>query len=171
MSKQLTKSQANAMWTDLRGHFVNAEKCVAEIIANKAWVPLGYPSFAAAWADRMQGVPLATDSVRAHVVYAMVEANLTDDEVLEATGIGSQVGPRSIEALRRQHDLGVPPDLATTRVRAHVRSAPSSPRFVRVALEPDEYEEFRALAKELDTDPTSLATSIIRERIAQGVMV
>ena len=170
MSARADKEAARKLWDDLRGHFANAEKSITKIIETKAWEPLGYASFAEAWADKMQGVPLATDSIRAHVVYAMFECGLTDKAVMEATGIGSQVGPRTIEGLRRQRAAGVPPEMATTRVRAHLRCSPSAPHIVHVSLGPDEYDEFRALAKRLDTDPTSLATSLIRERIASGVM-
>jgi len=167
--KQLSKTQALKMWANLRGHFVSAEKAIAEIIAAKAWEPLGFASFAEAWADRMQGVPLATDSIRAHVVYAMVEAGLDDAAVLAATGIGSQVGPRSVSALRRQKAAGVPAGMASTRVRAHTRCKPSQPHIVRVSLQPSEYEAFRALSAELRTDPGELAAGLIREYLRRQV--
>lgn len=160
---EMTKSQALEMWANLRGHFVNAEKAIAVIIEAKAWEPLGFASFAEAWADRMQGVPLATDSIRAHVVYAMFEAGLDDAAVLSATGIGSQIGPRSVDALRRQKAAGVPAGMASTRVRTHLRCKPSAPRFVHVALHPDEYDRFRAMAKGLDIEPASLAAGLIRD--------
>lgn len=169
MSKQLTKAQALRMWTDLRGHFVNAETAIAEIIATKAWEPLGFASFAEAWADRMQGVPLATDSIRAHVVYAMFEVGLDDAAVLAATGIGSQVGPRSVAALRRQRSAGVPAGMASTRVRSHMRCKPSQPHIVHVSLQPSEYESFRSLAAELRADPAELAAGLIREYLKRQV--
>lgn len=164
----ITKAQAVSLWDDLRGHMVNAEACIAEIVATKAWEPLGYLSFADAWAARMQGVPLATDGMKAHVVYALIESGLDDAGVLGATGIGSRVGPASVEALRRQKSAGVPPDLATTRVRSHLRKQPGSPRMVHVRLSEVEYLEFKALALSLDADAATLAAQLIRDYLAQG---
>lgn len=167
--EQLSKTQALKMWANLRGHFVNAEKAITEIIAAKAWEPLGFASFAEAWADRLQGIPLATDSIRAHVVYAMVEAGLDDAAVLAATGIGSQVGPRSVAELRRQKAAGVPAGMASTRVRSHMRCKPSRPGIVHVPLQPSEYARFRALSAELRTDPGELAAGLIREYLKRQV--
>ena len=167
----LSKKQALAMWNDLRGHFVNAEKAIAAIIDAKAWEPLGFASFAEAWADRMQGVPLATDSIRAHVVYAMFESGLDNAGVLAATGLGSQVGPRSIETLRRQKDAGVPAGMASTRVRGHFRSNPCRPRIVHVQLQPAEYDRFRAISKESGIDPACLAAKLICDYIGKKATV
>lgn len=165
----ITKAAAGKMWDELRGHLVNAEKCIAKIIDAKAWEPLGYTSFAEAWAARMQGVPLATDVMRAHVVYAMFDAGLDDAEVLDATGIGSQVGPRSVAALRRQKAAGVPPELASTRVKAHYRKKPGAPRTVHVELTEREYAAFREYAESQELDTASLAAQLIRAYIEQGM--
>lgn len=74
--RTVTAEQASALWADLRGSFINAEKRIVEIIELKAWEPLGFESFAEAWASKMHGIRLATEEVRAHVVYADVERNL-----------------------------------------------------------------------------------------------
>ena len=161
--RTLTPAQATKLWSDLRGHFVNAEKKIIEIIEARAWEPLGFESFAEAWASKMQGVPLATDAVRAHVVYAMLDGGLTDSEVLDATGIGSQIGPNSVDALRRQRSNGVPASSASTRVRSHIRRNPSAPRTVHVQLSADEYAAFRECAAERESDTATLAAQLIRE--------
>lgn len=168
--KKLTKAQASNMWTELRSHFVNAEEAIAAIIESKAWEPLGYSSFAAAWAERMDGVPLATDAARAHVVYALFDCGLTDQQALEATGIGSRVGPAAIKRLREQKESGVSADLATTRVRSHYRGRPTAPRTVHVPLSAGEYSEFRDAAAEQELDTGSLAALIIREYLNKAMV-
>ncbi|MEA1796714.1 hypothetical protein [Rhodococcus qingshengii] len=156
-------SNAEQLWSDLRGHFANAQEIISEIIATKAWEPLGYSTFAEAWTDRMAGVPLATEVVRAHVVYALFDDGLSEEEAVQALGIGSRVGISAAKRLKEQHELGVPAALASTRVRSHFRNKPSPPKTIHVELSPDEYAEFKAIAIAREMDVAELASVAVRE--------
>lgn len=160
----MTKKTARKLFDDLRSGFINQERLIKEIISTKAWEDLGYETFVDAWNVEMKGVPLATEGLRAHVVYAMFDEGLNTDEVISSLGVGSRVGPRSVEVLKRQHRNGVPAALATTRVREHDRrTPPDEPRTVHVRLTPDEYASLKALAAHQDTDPAEVVAELIRE--------
>lgn len=159
-----TKKQADQLWSSLSSALVKAGDAIQKIVQARAWEPLGYSSFAEAWADRMSGVPLAAE-MRAHVVYQMFADGLDDDQVAEAVGAGSGVGPASIANFRRERSNGVPPDLArgrTTHVNEHYRKPPRPPQFFHVQFDPDEYDGFKALAKKYDLDIQKFTENAIR---------
>lgn len=167
-------ARANALWDELRSLLVRLEDVVDRIIEERAWEPLGYRDFAEAWADRMQGTRLATARQAATVVYALLDAGQTRDEITETLGPGSGVGPAKVEVLARQHSNGVPAALATTSirhnptvVRSHYRDAPSRPRTLHVELTEDEYAHLKALCEKRGLDPASEAQAAVRALIAR----
>lgn len=163
MSK-LTKKASAALWDELREGFINIEQTIIKIIEAKAWEPLGYESFAEAWADRMDGVRLAGE-VRAHVVYAMLAEGENAENISSNTGIG--VG--SVKDLKRQKSNGVPPEAATL-VRQHTRGQQRPPYRLIVEFSPEEREEFSEACKVYGLDMTAEATEAVRahfERLAQ----
>jgi hypothetical protein len=137
---------AEALWSDLRSALANFDRVLAQIITARAWEPLGYDTFAQAWADRMRGTRLGTASMAAHVVYALIEDGLDREQALLTLGPSSGVGPAKYDVLARQHDAGVPPQFAAIIVRQHTREAPSAPHYVHVELTHDEWLHFRAVA-------------------------
>lgn len=159
----LAPAQAAKLWNDLRGHFANAERIIIEIIETKAWEPLGFASFTEAWTSKMAGIPLATDAMRAHVVYMMFNDGMDDAQVLASVGIGSRIGPTVVTRLREQHEIGVPANLASTRVRSHVRKLPSRARTLHIHLTSNDYDSFRDKAAAMNVDPGALGKQIIRE--------
>lgn len=159
VKRQVSVKQAEAMWEDLKGLFVNAEKKIVEIIEAKAWEPLGYDSFAEAWQARMAGVRLSSEELRAHVVYAMFDEGLSEPEVNCALGVGSGVGPRSVQSLKRQRSNGVPPSLAS--VRSHVRKLPGVAQTIHVQFPADKYLEFKRVAMLAGRDVASIAQEAI----------
>lgn len=159
-----TKKQADQLWSSLTSALTRAGEAIQKIVQNKAWEPLGYASFAEAWADRMSGVPLAAE-MRAHVVYQMFSDGLDNDQVADAIGVGSGVGPASIANFRRERSNGVPPDLArgrTTHVQEHYRKPPRPPQFFHVQFDPDEYDGFKLKAKNHDLDIQKFTEDAIR---------
>ncbi|HCG55364.1 MULTISPECIES: hypothetical protein [Brevibacterium] len=160
MSK-LTKKASAALWDELRDGFLNIEKTIIKIIEAKAWEPLGYATFAEAWADRMDGVRLAGE-VRAHVVYAM----LAEGEAVEAISARTGIGTGSVKDLRRQRSNGVPPEAATL-VRQHTRGHQRPPYRLIVEFSPDEREQFAEACKRFDLDMTTEATEAIRAHFAR----
>lgn len=50
------KAQATRSWDDLRSAFTRLDEALQHIIDARAWEPLGYDSFAEAWASEMRGV-------------------------------------------------------------------------------------------------------------------
>lgn len=169
--------QAEALWADLRSALVNFEQALARVIETKAWEPLGYDTFAQAWADRMRGTRLGTAASAATVVYALIDSGMDRDEALLTLGPSSGVGPERFDVLARQKENGVPPELATTHVRSstpgrsvvreHEREAPSEPHVVRVTLTPDEYRHFKAVAERRGLDLATEARSALVAHFAR----
>lgn len=160
--RTVTAEQASALWADLRGSFINAEKRIVEIIELKAWEPLGFESFTEAWASKMSGIRLASEELRAHVVYAMFADDLSDDEIIDQVGPRSGVSDRQVKLLRRQHGDGVPATLARTRVRSHLRKRPSTARTIHVQFDSDEYLQFREIAVTANLTVEGIAAEAIR---------
>lgn len=153
------KAAAEALWASLREAFANAEAIIKQIIETKAWEPLGYASFAAAWNDRLAGMRLATDCMRAHVAYALFDSGLGVEDVVKATGIGDQ----SAKRLHEQRSNGVPPNQASTRVRAYVRAKPSEARTLHVELTAGELESFKGIAAARGLDVQAEAVKALRK--------
>ena len=179
--KKLTAGQASTMWSSLRGHFVNAEKAIIEIIELKAWEPLGFDTFSEAWEVKMEGVQLTTELLRAHVVYAMFDDELTGEEINEILGLGSRISERGIAELERQKKLGVPPNLARTRrrcggagkaaadtvVRSHVRKKPGRKRSIHLQFTTAEYNRFAQIAKRVGMDVSEISAQAVREKFRE----
>ena len=100
----MNKKQARELLDRARAAFKMTSELVAEIVAEQAWVPLGYPSFTSMWACEFADIPLAVE-VRAAVAYEMFAAEATDADVAEAL---HGVGEETAASLRRQRDCGVP---------------------------------------------------------------
>lgn len=156
----ITTTQAESLWESLRDAFTSTEKVIVQIIESRAWEPLGFDTFAQAWTARMKGVRLATEGMRAHVAYAMFASGLSNAEAQEA--VGFSIGTEAIRRLREQSDLGVPPSLATTRVRSHDRAKPSAPETLHVRLTPGELATFRELAEVRGLDLQAEAAKAVR---------
>lgn len=121
-SHSRTTAQATALWADLRHHLMNAERVIAEIIETRAWEPLGYSSFAEAWDEQNLSDITFAPEIRAHVVYALLDGGLADEEVAAQV---KGVGRARAERLREQKSDGVPASDARTAVKRVVRSVHS----------------------------------------------
>ena len=135
---------AEKLWGALHDALANADAVIAEIIRTKAWEPLGYKTFAAAWQDRMSDVRLA-GAVKARVLYALYDEGVSPDEAaLTMAG----VGPVEARLAHEQYEIGVPVGLVTF-VRGYTRKTPpATPRTLHVKLDPDVYEEYVRVAEE-----------------------
>jgi len=158
-----TRVEAEALWSELREGFVNQERLIKQIIADRAWEPIGFTSFVEAWNARMKGIRLATDALKAHVVYALFDSGLEARGVYEALGVGSGVTPEAVRVLGEKKALGIPADFATTRVRSHERAKPGEARFLRVELRPDELDYFRDLCEARGRDVHEESAKAIRQ--------
>lgn len=142
----LTPERADALWDELRDAFANLENAIRLIVDTKAWLPLGYETFASAWSERMKGVALA-NSVKPYVIYAMLDEGLALEDVAEVTGFGiDQVG-RAAEDYR----IGVPVEGATV-VRQHIRRAKGAQRAVRVEFETGDFHWLKDVSKRFGRD-------------------
>lgn len=102
----MNKSQARRLFDKLRDSLLNAEATVIEIIREKAWEPLGYDTFEAAWNAELKGIRLATDALKAHVLWAMFDDGMSDEGIAEATG--GAIRPSAAKSARTLHRQGVP---------------------------------------------------------------
>jgi hypothetical protein len=152
-ARKISKAAAEKLWTDIRTDLANAEKNIIKAIKTRAWEPLGYGSFVECWNDRLQGIRLATDVLKVHVVYALFET--TDDpmSVAKSIGIRSGVTPETVQRIKRHRDHGMTVEEA---VAAGIRKPwgvssndPQSKPVVIRGLDPEVFEAYRKLAGEL----------------------
>lgn len=163
MARQITTQKAaENLWAELRSAFVNAEQAIISIIESKAWEPLGYDTFTQAWNDRMRGVRLAA-LCTPHIVYRMFDDGAVDDAIAEA--INSSAA--NVAFMRRQQGNGVPPQMASTRVRAHDRGAPRSPFVLSLWLTSEEYADAKAMCEAKGVDMKEEALKAVRAHFAK----
>ena len=160
---ELTRKQALSLWGKLRQHFIDAAKVMEDIIDQRAWEPLGYGTFAEAYAAQMAEVTLAAE-VRPHVVYQLLTEGLNP---LDVADLVKGVGPRGATALDRQRKNGVPADFAV--VNEHLRRKPSPPDTVHVKVGKTMLAEYRRIAESLDLSVEEIAKEAIAERFASLV--
>lgn len=154
-TRKISKAAAEKLWADIRTDLANAERNIIKAIKAKAWEPLGYESFAACWNDRLQGIRLASDVLKVHVVYALFET--TDDPlaVAQAIGVRSGVAPSTIDRIKRHRDNGMTVEEA---IAAGLRkpwgvssSHPKSKPVVIGNIDLEVYEAYKKLAGEFDS--------------------
>lgn len=155
----ISKQEAEARWARLYEALTNFEAELIGVIETRAWEPLGYPSFTAAWADRMKGFKLTTDELKAYVVYAAVDDGLSDEEISEAVRLSEPV----VSRLREQREMRVPAGLATTRVPSYDRSATNAePSILHLQLNPVELAYYKELCGVMGRDLKTEATRAIK---------
>lgn len=124
----LSVAEAKQLWIELREGFINQERKMAEIIANRAWEPLGYSSFVAAWEQEMQTATLAAE-VRPHVVYQFIAEGMTDEDICSLV---KGVGPSAASSFRQEMVNGVP--AGSSVVRRHNRNKPTRAAFLHIEV-------------------------------------
>lgn len=144
----LTESQAQALWDGLRENLLAVEDGIRQIIATRAWEPLGYDSFAACWEDRLSDVKLSKE-LRAVVIFAMFEDDATPADAARAV---SGAGLQEVTALQLAWNRGMDAHDAAfvTRSKPKTRPTAGAPRTVATTLQAGEYEALRAAAAESD---------------------
>lgn len=160
MSTSINRVEATAMWDALRDHFTNAADAIKTIIANRAWEPLGYGSFAEAWRHEMRGVVLAGE-IRAHVVYQLLEEQVPVQDVADMVG---GVGPVIAEALSRQRENGVPADCAV--VSEHLRRKPRPADTLHIKIGATLLYEYRRVAAVQGETVEEICREALREKFA-----
>lgn len=167
MPRKISKAAAEKLWADIRTDLANAEKNIIKAIKTRAWEPLGYESFVACWNDRLQGIRLATDVLKVHVVYALFETTDDPQMVAQAVGVRSGVTPGAIGRIKTLRDHGLTVEEAVAaglRKPWGVSSAsPQSKPVVIRGLEPSVYREYKAIAAELDSTVEEQATKALHE--------
>lgn len=161
----ISKEQAARLWDELKGNLLAVEDGIKQIIATKAWEPLGYESFAECWADRLSDLKL-TGVLQASVVLTMFDQGEPVEKV--ATTI-SGVGPAKAKAYKQAHEAKLPPKLAERHaarmvpVKPYVRSTPQKRNSLIVDGFTDaEVQEWTQLAKALGVDRNELLREALR---------
>ena len=143
----MTKREAEALWDELRDLFVNMERTIVRIIEAEAWLPIGYPTFAAAWADRMADVRLPSQECKGAVVYECIKAGLSDDEI-DATF--RNVGGDTLRNVRANLADGITNVRELAKKPIHRRATdcdlPSKPYRILITVTPEERERWSDLA-------------------------
>lgn len=157
---EVDRRRAEGLFAELRQALVNAERIVIEIIETRAWETLGYHSFEHAWRERLTGIRLATDAMKATVVYALLDTADVETIVAE-TG----VRPDLVERIREQKEDGVPPK--DVSVRPHRRSVPAKPHTVHIDLTRAEFLRWRYLAKERGISLADFCHEILASKLGE----
>lgn len=144
----MNKQQAETLWANLRSNLLAAEDNIRQIIATRAWEPLGYESFAECWQDRLSDVKLSKE-LRAVVVYAMFEDDATPADAARAVAGTGVVEVRSLHSAWSQ-GMGAHDAAFVTRSKPKARPTAGAPRRVATMFQAGEYEELRAAAAEAD---------------------
>lgn len=161
--QSIKQREAETLWAELRSALVNVEQAIIRIIETKAWEPLGYDTFAQAWNDRMKGVRVAA-LCTPHIVYRMFDEGATDEAVADMV---PGVSPEASAYMRRQKGNGVPPAMASTRVRSHLRNAPRPPFVLSLELSNDEIGNYKALCDAKGLDVKAEALKAVRAHFAR----
>lgn len=149
---------AEDLWEKLHKGFLDMEQTLTTIIASEAWKPLGYSTFAEAWAAKMSDITLASE-IRPHVVYAMLDEGATIEEIADTV---KGVSVETVERLEEQKDNGVPADMATTTtVRRHKRKLPGARKFIHIQIDADTHREWQRKAKLHDTTINAVALTAV----------
>ena len=170
----LDKKSAEQLWTRLRNGFLLMDEVISEIVANRAWEPLGFDSFAACWAEKMAGVRLA-GAMKAHVVYALFDSGASVDDVADAV---TGVGPVEARGLSEAYSRGVAAEDAdvvvrarksasATRVREHERRRPVRRGTLSVSgFEADELKEWRKTAEDAGVEFDEWMRRVVRTGVS-----
>lgn len=157
------KQEAEALWLKLATGFIMCEEAITSIIENKAWLPLGYATFAEAWRDRMSEIRLAVE-LNGHVVFALFDDGLTD---MEIATIVKGIGVQGAANLRSQKSSGIAAKSALSTRGAKPRKYPPSRDFaLHLEFTPQEIAEWKAIALDNGFDLKQTATQWIRENMA-----
>ena len=136
---------AEKLWERLHSSLLDSQKTIVEIIAARAWEPLGYESFSKAWVDKMSGIAIASELLP-HVVYELLDEGLPAAEVASAV---KGVGPGFVERLKEQKDSGVPVEKAAmTVVRRHRRKLPGQPSHLHIEVDSATLKRWQRIARQ-----------------------
>lgn len=138
----ITKEHAEALFDRIREGFSNLESLITEAIELRAWEPLGYTTFAEAWQDRLKGIPLATDALKVHVIYALINDGRSDADIVR--DLDGAVGDAAVANVRTQRERGIPAG-PLVRVRSFDRALPSQPDTLRIKLTPTKLARLKEL--------------------------
>jgi hypothetical protein len=143
--RRMTQKRATELLASIRTSLANAEACIIELIKGRAWEVLGYETFTQMWNVEFKGIRLATELLRAHIIYAMFDEGASPGQVARQTA--GRVGEQEAEKYLQKYRNGTPPEVATTRVRAHDRVLPSEPKYVHIEVLPSELETWKGIAE------------------------
>lgn len=155
----ITTSQAEALWAGLRDNLLAVEDSIKQIIATRAWEPLGYSSFVECWQARLSDVKLSKE-LRAVVVFAMFEDDATPADAARAV---AGTGLVEVRALHTAWSQGMDARDAAfvTRSKPTTRPVAGSPRTVATTLQAHEYDALRAAAAAADTSMSEYVRACI----------
>ena len=178
----INQEEAEALWAGLNEAFANLELKIKQIIATRAWEPIGHETFHEAWAERMAWCPLATSEMRARVVYCMFDEGLSVTDVAVALEGNDGIGPATIANIKREKDAGYSAEQSRgtkprerkkreleegeVLVSEHIRSPRGPIKSVHVDLGEDEYKRYKIIAKKIGRPMAEIAAEAIRERFA-----
>ena len=166
MSVNITPDRAAELWDALRTNLLAVEDGIRQIIATRAWEPLGYETFAECWADRLGDLKL-TKELRAVVVFAMFEDDVTPTDAARAVAGTGVVEVRQLHTAFQQ-GMDASDAAFVTRAKPKTRPTAGAPRTVQVQLQAGEYEALRAAAASSDASLSEFARACIVQMIGVG---
>lgn len=164
----ISKEQAARLWDELKGNLLAVEDGIKQIIATKAWEPLGYESFAECWADRLSDLKLSKE-LRAVVVFGMFENDASPADAAKAV---AGVGVVEVRELHTAWNSGLDAKDAAfvTRASRRTRPAAGAPRTVSTTLQAGEYEALRAFAAAADVSLSEYVRACVVDALNSQVI-
>jgi hypothetical protein len=154
-------AEAKAEWQGLRDDLSSAEQRIRKIISKKLWLPIGYPTFTAAWKAELADSDFGLRTLR-HVVYQMFTEGLTVEEVAaEIDGVGIPTA----EQLQADQDAGIPPEQASTRVKGHPRLL--RPHTLHIYVGAEAMDEYHRDADTVGLSVLGAALEAIEQRFKE----
>lgn len=167
--KGITKKEAEALWSRLENLFANLEQTLEEIIAKKAWEPLGFKSFHEAYAARLSKWRIPSELLTCQVIYAMLDEGAAVEEIADAVYGATD---KSVGVLARKKRINLPLEHTSQRTRRKVRQTLANParppRTIHITPSPRDYERFCDIATDLGMTVQELGKEAVRIVVDRG---
>lgn len=109
----ISKQEAEALWARLNEALVNVETVIRDILAAKAWEPLGYSTFGEAWLTYYPDGTSLAGQLRTDVLYQLFAEGASDleaEQVIAGKPTTTRRRRQVVRDTRAQFEAGVPSD-------------------------------------------------------------
>lgn len=140
----MPREDAEALLSSIRSGIANVERDLRLFIEGQGWKALGYSTFGACWADRLDGLRLTTTALTASVVATLYRETGSIEATQVALRGSAGIMPNTVAHIAHQVDVGVPTKAIS--VRRHDRAPATPSAALRVQFgDPEDLIQVRAI--------------------------